>query len=188
MIFFVIRTACATLLAIACLSPLIAHAESMLSAAKTAASATKAAPVKLAANEQLAHKVLSGSLGPWVSAQVWLTQSSELDDAPYTGRVVAPDGAVHTLPAADEPESTFLMNVRSVMFRNVDQLPDNELIVLYTATRIGAQLTPYYSVCVYKWNGNAFVRLARVEARLSGAKTSSEVSRRLANAAAGSRK
>lgn len=169
------------------LAPFVAHADATPST-KTAATTAKAAVIKLAANEQLAHKVVTGSLGPWARGHVWLTQSSEVDDAPFAGRVVAPDGAIHALPAPDEPESVFLMKVRSVMFRNVDRSPDKELIVLYSAAKIGPQEAPYFSACVYKWNGSSFTRLTDVEARLSGAKTSAEVSRRLANAAAGSRK
>ncbi len=169
------------------LAPFVAHADATPST-KTAATTAKAAVIKLAANEQLAHKVVTGSLGPWARGHVWLTQSSEVDDAPFAGRVVAPDGAIHALPAPDEPESVFLMKVRSVMFRNVDRSPDKELIVLYSAAKIGPQEAPYLSACVYKWNGSSFTRLTDVEARLSGAKTSAEVSRRLANAAAGSRK
>ncbi len=175
----------ATLLAVACLAPVAVYADATPPAAKAPLAATRATPIKLAANEQLAHKVLTGSLGPWSNAQVWLTQSSEVDDAPYAGRVVAADGTVHALPAPDEPESTFMMKVRSVIFRNVDQSADKELIVLYSATKIGPQQPPYYAACVYKWNGSAFTRLADIETRLSGAKTSVEVNKRLASAAAG---
>lgn len=179
-----IAAASAILFALACLAPATVYADATPTPAKAPVAATKAAPIKLAANEQLAHKVLTGALGPWNIAQVWLTQSSEVDDAPYSGRVVAADGTVHVLPAPDEPESAFMMKVRSVMFRNVDQSADKELIVLYSAAKIGPQQPPYYGACVYQWNGSAFTRLAAVEAKLSGAKTSAEVSKRLASAAA----
>lgn len=190
----------ATLLAVACLAPVAVYADATPGAAqaplagttkaplagttKAPLSAAKTTPIKLAAGEQLAHKVVTGALGPWSHAQVWLTQSSEVDDAPFAGRVVATDGTVHALPAPDEPESTFMMKVRSVMFRNVDQQPDKELIVLYSAAKIGPQQPPYYGACVYQWNGSAFTRLTDVESKLGGVKSSAEVSKRLASAAA----
>ncbi len=177
----------AMLLAAACLAPAAVHADATPTPNRTAFAVTTAAPgtttIKLATNEQLAHKVVSGPLGPWSTARVWLTQSSEVDDAPYSGRVVAPDGTVHALPPPDEPESAFMMKVRSVIFRNVDHSAERELIVLYSAARIGPQQAPYYAACVYKWNGSAFTRLAPVEAKLGGAKTSADVSKRLAGTA-----
>ena len=86
--------------------------------AATTAAATDAGMV----GQQLAHSRVSGRLGPWRRAEVVLTQSSEIDDAPFSGLVVTRDPAgneVRTaLPLPDEPESLFMMKVRSVIFRN----------------------------------------------------------------------
>ena len=139
--------------------------------------------IKIESTEQMAHKVVTGALGPWSRAEVWLTQASEVDDAPFKGRVVVTSdtkpAAVHELPPPDEPESLFLMKVRAVMFRNVDQGADKELIVLYAATRIGPQQPTSYSSVVYQWNGQSFARMPAVESKLSGAKNSAEIIRRL---------
>lgn len=135
--------------------------------------------IQLGPGEQMAHKVVVGALGPWQQASVWLTQPDTIDDGPYSGRVVDADGSVHRLPAPDEPESAFMMKVRAVMFRNVDQDSAKELIVLFSAARIGPQQAPYYAACVYKWNGTAFVRMADIESRLRGARTAGDVTQRL---------
>ena len=154
--------------------------------AATTAAATDAGMV----GQQLAHSRVSGRLGPWRRAEVVLTQSSEIDDAPFSGLVVTRDPAgneVRTaLPLPDEPESLFMMKVRSVIFRNVDQSPDNELIVLYSAAKIGAQQRPYYASCVYKWQNEGagrFVRLPAVEKILEGARDSKAVTKYLRSAA-----
>lgn len=134
--------------------------------------------------EQLAHPRVFGRLGPWKRAEVVLTQSNEVDDAPFSGVVIARDSSGHevraSLPQPDEPESLFMMKVRSVMFRNVDASPDNELIVLYSAAKIGPQQSPYYASCVYKWQKDgSFVRLPNVEKTLEGARDSKAVGKYL---------
>lgn len=152
-----------------------------LTVTSAAAAVDSAKPaIQLAAGEQMAHKVVAGALGPWQQASVWLTQSDTIDDGPYSGRVAGADGSVHPLPPPDEPESAFMMKVRAVMFRNVDQDSSKELIVLFSAVRIGPQQTPYYAACVYKWSGTAFVRMTDVESRLRGARTAADVTQRLA--------
>ena len=153
-------------------------------AADAASAAAKASAVKLAPGERLAHPAVKGPLGPWPVAEVWLTQSSTVDDGPFTARVAVAgkDGkqAVYTLPPPDETESAFMMKVRSVMFRSVDGGPQRSLVVLYSAVRIGPGQDPTFGACVYGWDGAAFVRDAAAEERLSGARDSAEVARRLA--------
>ena len=138
---------------------------------------------QLPATQQYAHKVVSGALGPWSQVQVRLIQSAEVDDAPFSGEVVIPsdgqDKVVHKLPPVDETEAHFMTKVLAVMFRNVDQAAQKELIVLYIATRIGPRQPSYFSTCVYKWDGAAFVRVPKTEAHLKGAKTAKEGDRRL---------
>lgn len=135
--------------------------------------------IRLAPGEQMAHKGVVGALGPWKRASVWLTQSDTVDEGPFTGRVVGADGRVHPLPPPDEPEPLFRMKVRAVMFRNVDPDSGKALIVLYSAARIGPRQEPYYAACVYRWDGTSFVRVADIETQLRGAKTASDVTRRL---------
>lgn len=116
-------------------------------------------------------------------AQVWLVQSSEIDDAPFRARVVLPGEppGIHVLPPPDETESNFVMRVRAVLFRSVDTTSERALIVLYSAAPLGPQQSTYYAACVYRWTGNEFVRVEAVEKRLVGARTSTEVVRRLAS-------
>jgi hypothetical protein len=161
---------------------------------KTTAQAPSRA-IKLLPSEQMAHKVVTGALGPWGTAQVWLTRSSEGEDMPFVGRVAVLNShvssmppVIHPLPPPDEPPGFFTMNVSAVIFRNVDSAPDKELIVLYSAVQIGPQHSQYFSVCVYKWDGSAFVRLADAEERLDGARTSAEIVKRLANKSVGGKK
>ncbi|MBL8311076.1 MAG: hypothetical protein JNL19_11680 [Burkholderiales bacterium] len=144
---------------------------------------TSAATITISGNEQLAHPVVSGRLGPWRRAELWLTQSNDVDDAPFRGRVViaGTPATIHTLPPPDETGSNFMMKVRAVMFRQIGTSAERALIVLYSATQIGPQQTPYYGACVYRWNGNAFVRADAVEKQLAGARTAAEVTRRLAS-------
>ena len=154
----------------------------------TTATAAIAAIAVIATGERLAHARVSGRLGPWPRAEVILTQSSDVDDAPFSGVVVARDASGTevrvALPLPDEPKSLFMMKVRSVMFRNVDSSPDNELIVLYAATKIGPQQRPYYASCVYKWQPEGvFVRLRGVEKTLQGARDSKAVGKYLLAAA-----
>ena len=73
--------------------------------------------------------------------------------------------AAFTVATAGRARVSFTMKVRAVMFRNVDQDSSKELIVLFSAVRIGPQQTPYYAACVYKWSGTAFVRMTDVESR-----------------------
>lgn len=157
------------------------------SKAEAAGTASNAASVT-APGERLAHARVSGRLGPWRRAEVVLTQSSELDDAPFSGVVIARDLSGNevraALPRPDEPDSLFMMKVRSVMFRNVDRSPDNELIVLYSAAKIGPQQSPYYASCVYKWQKDgSFVRLPNIEKTLQGARDSKAVGKYLLAAA-----
>lgn len=141
--------------------------------------------IQLTSGEQLAHKVLTGSVAHWPKVQLWLTQSSEIDDAPFVGRVVAPNAAgaevTYTLPLPDEGASSFLMKVLSVMFVNTGSGTGQDIVVIYSAAKIGPQRAPYFSTCVYHWNGAEFVRLPNVERVLSGARTSKQVAQRLAN-------
>lgn len=90
-------------------------------------------------NERLAHARVSGRLGPWRRVEVVLTQSNEVDDAPFSGVVIARDAGGSevraVLPRPYEPESLFMMKVRSVIFRIVDLSRENELIVLFFGTK-----------------------------------------------------
>jgi hypothetical protein len=149
-----------------------------------AAIADSATAAAAGSGERLAHPAVKGSLGPWPAAEVWLTQSSQVEDGPFTAHVAVkgPDGrrTVYTLPPPDETESAFMMKVRSVMFRSIDGQPERSLIVLYSAAQIGPGQAPYFGACVYAWDGSAFVRDGDAEARVSGARNSAEVARRLA--------
>ena len=173
----------------ASLATLLACVALMLPCSKVEAdSLPVVAATGTASSEPLAHPRVSGRLGPWRRAEVVLTQSGDVDDAPFSGIVIARDSSGNEvrapLPRPDEPESLFLMKVRSVMFRNVDQAPDNELIVLYSAAKIGLQQSPYYASCVYKWQAaGGFVRLRSVEKVLEGARDSKAVSKYLLAAA-----
>lgn len=182
--FVVLRSALAAVTAAALLSPpAVALAPAAGAGAPTAsASTTRTASIQLSSSEQLAHPVVTGRLGPWARAEVWLAQSSEVDDGPFRGRVAVPGNpaTIHTLPPPDESENNFMMKVRAVMFRSVDRSTERALIVLYSAAHIGPQQSVYYGACVYRWSGSEFVRVDAVEKRLAGARNSAEVIRRLA--------
>jgi hypothetical protein len=154
-----------------------------------AASAGGGAAAALGSGERLAHPAVKGRLGPWPAAEVWLTQSSEVEDGPFTAHVAVAgaDGqrTVYTLPPPDETESAFMMKVRSVLFRSIDGQAARSLIVLYAAAQIGPGQAPYFGACVYAWDGSAFVRDGAAEKRLSGARNSAEVARRLADRKSG---
>lgn len=139
--------------------------------------------IALAAGERLAHEVVSGALGPWAKVRVVLTQADDVNESPFTGRVVLADGQTTPLPAPDEPAVNFMMTVNAVAFRSVDADAVKELLVLYSAVQIGPQHSPYHGVCVYKWDGERFIRLNTVESRLHGARSVTDVNKRLVNTA-----
>jgi hypothetical protein len=146
--------------------------------------APKSQAVSLGSNEQLAHPVVTGSLGPWTRTQVWLTQSADALDAPFSGKVVVDFGgkgeAVYALSPPYPPDGPFLMTVRSVMFRSIEKSSEKALIVLYAVTKIGPQQPVEYETAVYRWNGKEFSRANDTEERLQGARTSRDVDRKLA--------
>lgn len=79
-----------------------AASEAPTTALKTRASANATMAVKLADDEQLAHRVAKGRLGPWKEATVVLTRPKGENDIPFTGRVIATqaNGEKATFPLA----------------------------------------------------------------------------------------
>lgn len=139
--------------------------------------------VKLPEGEQLAHKIVSGAIGPWKTAQVLLTQSKEVLDGPFSGKVVANPGekdeVTYDLQPPYDAQAPFLITVRAVMFRSIDRSTQKALIILYSVTKIGPQQPTEYESAVYKWNGEAFARVDTLEAKLAGARTSREIDKKL---------
>ncbi len=126
------------------------------------------------AGEKLALPTAKGDIGPFRNALVAISQKVDAEDENFHGRVIALDdkGARQTyaLPDQDEPPTFFAINVKAVLFANVDAAAGNEIIVLYRAMKTGPQETPYSAACVYKWDGGKFVRLPAAEALLAGAR------------------
>jgi hypothetical protein len=121
--------------------------------------------------QKQAHPVLVGDIGPFRRAVLLLTQNVENSNSAFSGVVIVPGKTqkhvVLPLPPQDEPSEFFAVRVKSVLFQNVDKSPENEIIVLYDAQKMGPGEQPYTATCVYKWNGSGFVRLATVEAALA---------------------
>jgi hypothetical protein len=163
--------------------PATASAAKAASPTKPRASVNETIPVKLADDEQLAHRVVKGSLGPWKEATVVLTRPKGENEIPFTGRVIVRQAngetATFALPPPYEPTDLFWLIANSVMFRAVDQSGEKALIVLYLSHRVGSR--EYNNVAnVYRWRDTQFERADPVELALAGAKTAAEVDRRLA--------
>jgi hypothetical protein len=145
--------------------------------------------VELAPDEQLAHPVVKGSLGPWSEAYVVLTQPKGDDTAPFKGRVVIPTSSTTTtatfrwapFPWGETaiPGRTFDTTVRAVMFRSIDSSPEKAVLVLFESYRIGSG-KPSNAVLVKRWNGKEFVDVEAVQNQLHGARNTKEIDRRLA--------
>ena len=159
-----------------------AASEAPTSPQKTRAGANAPIAVKLADDEQLAHRVVKGSLGPWKAATVVLTRPKGDDHIPFTGRVIVQqaNGEILNLPLPppNEPVDFFYLIVESVMFRDIDRTGEKALIVLYLSHKIGS--SEYgHRASVNRWNGSEFEQARTVEHLLFGAKTAIEVDRRL---------
>ncbi len=150
---------------------------------KTRASTSQTIEVKLADDEQLAHRVIKGSLGPWKEATVVLTRPKGDDDLPFKGRVLVQQAAGEArtlqLSSPNEPVDFFYLTVKSVLFRDVDRSGEKALVVLYLSHKIGSSESGYRA-CVNQWNGTEFERARNIEHVLFGAKSPVEVDRRLA--------
>jgi hypothetical protein len=146
--------------------------------------------IELASDEQLAHAVVKGSLGPFPEAYVVLTQPKGDDSAPFKGRVVVPPSTTSAaltfrwwapFPWGETaiPGRTFDTIVRSVMFRSIDHTQKKAVLVLFESYRIGSG-KPSNVVLVKRWDGNDFVDVEAVQNRLHGARNAKEIDRRLA--------
>ena len=156
--------------------------EAPTNALKTRGGANAPIAVKLADDEQLAHRVVKGSLGPWKEATVVLTRPKGDDNIPFSGRVIVHQAKGEILnlplPPPNEPVDFFYLIVESVMFRDIDRTGEKALIVLYLSHKIGS--SEYgHRASVNRWNGSEFEQARTVEHLLFGAKTAIEVDRRL---------
>jgi hypothetical protein len=143
--------------------------------------------IELAPDEQLAHPVVKGSLGPFPGAYVVLTQPKGEDYAPYRGRIVIPPDAtksasVHQLPrlSVDDGMNRFTVIVHAVMFRSVDRSSSKVLIVLRELYRDGSGENTRPTPSVYRWNGKEFVEDEEIRNQLFRARSAKEIDRRLA--------
>jgi hypothetical protein len=149
---------------------------------KTQSNLNASAGVVLADDEQLAHRVVKGSVGRWNEAIVVLTRPKGDEHIPFKGRVIVRqtngERLILPLPPPNEPADFFYLIVESVMFRATHQSGERSLIVLYLSHKIGSSEYSH-RVSVYQWNGSAFERTRTTERLLAGAKTSAEIDRRL---------
>jgi hypothetical protein len=164
--------------------PATASAAKAASPTKPRASVNETIPIKLADDEQLAHRVVKGSLGPWKEATVVLTRPKGDENIPFTGRVVVREAgrstATFPLPPPNEPVGFFYLIVESIMFRAIDQSGEKAVIVLYSSSKIAPMGEVRSRVHVFRWNGEAFEYAREVDSTLAGAKNAREVDRRLA--------
>jgi hypothetical protein len=132
-----------------------------------------------AALQVLAYPVVSGRVGPFRDARVYLAYADPANRNGFAGSVLAA-GKHYPLPDPDEPPDFFATNVRAVMFAEADHTPGNELLVLYSAIKTAPDSAGYTGVVGYHWDGHAFVRLRALEHRLEGSRSAADVRRRLA--------
>ena len=145
--------------------------------------------IELAPNEQLAHPIVKGQVGPWLEAYVVLTRpKDEYDEtAPFKGRVVVPNvvagaPAVYKLPllAEDQVSRRFDVLPLAIMFRAIDRSSTKVLLLLYEGYRTGSGEKPYRMCTACRWNGNEFVEDELTQQQLAGPRNAKEIDRRLA--------
>jgi hypothetical protein len=131
----------------------------------------------------LAHPLVTGSIGPFVRASVLITRGPPDDGPSFSGRILVKGKdrkfVWYALPDIDEKADFFATNVRAVMFENVDKVKGREVIILYSAQKIGPGEEVYNAAGVYRWQGNRFVRVTRVEALVAGSANAAAAHRKL---------
>lgn len=123
-------------------------------------------------------KILSGSFGVFPIARIEFSYENQDARLGFTG-VVGVKARCLELPPGDEPAEFFDVTLADAKLIDVDRRRGNELVVLYTALKIGPQNDAFYGARVYQWNGSSIARLQDVELRLAGSKTFRTVVKRL---------
>ncbi len=138
--------------------------------------------VLLENDEELAHPIIKGGVGPWASASVILIQVADPNKFQFKGRVaVERDGTLktHLLPIPENIGAVMEQHVKAVMFRSVGKSSEKAIIILYEFHRSGSANDDGDGAYVFRWNGQGFVADEQVRKKLFGAKNSKEVDRRL---------
>jgi hypothetical protein len=127
----------------------------------------------------LVHTVIEGKFGAFAKAIVLFFDNTDKLSAGFTGWVLAlnADGSYkkYALPAIEAVPGQFEFTVNAVFFANADKDAQLELIVLYEQYRNGSGEDPFNGAFVYDWDGNGFVSLSGVEAKLNKLTTAKAV-------------
>jgi hypothetical protein len=135
----------------------------------------------LSSDEELAHPIASGSVGPWKKASVVLTNVADPTKFQFKGRVAVQHAGrtdVYPLPIPEDIGLVMEQHAKAVMFRNIDRSSEKAIIILYEFHRSGSASDDGYGVYLFRWNGQNFVSDDRIREKLFGAKNSKEVDRR----------
>ena len=132
----------------------------------------------------LAHRVYRGRFGPSaVTGQptaVVLAHAAAPGKAPRLVGFAHSDDTRFDFPALQDEDDAF-QRVAAVMFRDVDEDSDREVIVLVAYNDEDPQAPPYFSNVVLDWDApqGRFVRLEQLEGEIEALATASEVTARL---------
>ena len=130
---------------------------------------------------ELAHPVLTGSVGPYERAVLVLTRRAGPAEAPFAGALDIGDGRCLWLQEPDEPTDFFLIRVKAAFFTPLDGgKRANGIVVLYDSSQIGPQHGTDHEALVYRVDREAITRDPAIEQRLLGTRTAAEVRQRLA--------
>ncbi len=136
-------------------------------------------------NAKLVHEVVEGEFGPPGKNSVVLFDPGGCCGTKWTGWVLLPvqrgSGFYQRveLPPMEEIKGPFTIEVEAVVFANVDQDPERELIVLYHYYRTGSGRDEGNVAYVYDWDGKGFRILENVSGKLAGLKSAAELRRKL---------
>jgi hypothetical protein len=133
-------------------------------------------------DEELAHPIVKGTIGPWKDATVVFANTAKIG-ADIEGKVIVrKEGGTKTflLPPRTSDELPLIPNIRAVMFRKIGQRQEPSLIVLHTAEKIRPEHSIYlHLVTVYQWNGTEFIANEDLAMKLDNAKNAAQIDRRL---------
>jgi hypothetical protein len=152
--------------------------------AKNNAVAAPESNALLSKDEELAHPIVKGSIGPWKNASVVLTNVADPTKFQFKGRVVVQHAGrtdVYPLPIPEDIGLVMEQHAKAVMFRNIDKSSQKAAIILYEFHRSGSASDDGYGVYVFRWDGQRFVSDDQVREKLFGARNSKEIDRRLAS-------
>lgn len=129
----------------------------------------------------LAHRVYEARFGPTITSgaptAVVLTRGGQ---PPELGGFALSAGEPFAFPRLHDGD-TPLDRVAAVMFRDVDQDPDREVIALVAYADEDPEAPPYFSNVVLDWDASRgrFVRLEQLEGEIEALHTAGEVLARL---------